>query len=96
MKTADPDNVSKQMEKLFDVKHNEILRVSYSSILKYSSHLVCVIISNLEQPLKRWSYLLIIINGHKVDVYIIACSVLYLDTCNNCCFQSATGYIPMI
>ena len=53
MKTADPDNVSKQMEKLFDVKHNEILRVSYSSILKCSSHLVCVIISNLEQPLKR-------------------------------------------
>ena len=28
MKTAHPDNVSKQMEKLFDVKQNEILRVS--------------------------------------------------------------------
>lgn len=28
MKTADPDNVSKQMEKLFDVKQNEILRIS--------------------------------------------------------------------
>ena len=27
MKTADPDGVSKQMEKLFDVKQDEILRV---------------------------------------------------------------------
>lgn len=31
LKSADPDGVSKQMEKLFDIKPEEILKVKYNS-----------------------------------------------------------------